>query len=251
MTHMWAGDQTTLADQYDFAWKESMAEYLSYVWEDMTDQTVSVVTANSWKLFGRNAQHFPVPLDKPDLVTYYTDVYGPGPLILFRQLEVQSSRAQVIDALKSVLGTPRALSIDDLVAALQQHTGLDLTTYVATWLKGSGVPAWPRFDLTYTSAATTSTLAIHQLNPTTPNKACKFHVALHGANATDVAMVAVDTMAGGPDQTLSVPTPAFAVTSLVLDPLGECLVFLDVATPRDAPDAIVPWVAPRDLSLAP
>ena len=32
MTHMWAGDQTTIADTYDFVWKESMAEYLAYVW---------------------------------------------------------------------------------------------------------------------------------------------------------------------------------------------------------------------------
>src|SRR5580704_6365101 len=46
MTHMWAGDQTTLAGQYDFAWKESMAEYLAFVWEDMNDTTISTKTGD-------------------------------------------------------------------------------------------------------------------------------------------------------------------------------------------------------------
>src|SRR5690606_23155931 len=30
IAHQWAGDQTTLADTYDFVWKEAMAEYLVY-----------------------------------------------------------------------------------------------------------------------------------------------------------------------------------------------------------------------------
>lgn len=232
IAHMWAGDQTTLAGTYDFVWKESMAEYLSFVWEDTSSPTAGLVTAGAWKGFAAGARYFPVPADKPDLFAYYGDVYGPGPMILFRQLEVMSSRAQVLAAIKSVLGHPHALTVDELVAALARETGLDLTAYARAWIHGSGAPAWPSFALVFTAATGTSTLAVHQTNPSVERRGCKFHVALHGAAADQVALVVVDTFAGGADQTLTVPTPAFAVTSLVLDPLDECLVYLASSSPR-------------------
>jgi aminopeptidase N len=250
MAHMWAGDQTTLAGSIDFAWKEAMAEYLSYVWEDMNDAAVASTTAAAWKLFGSTAKFYAVPQDTPapELITYYGDVYGPGPMILFRQLEVMSSRAQVIAALQSLLGTPHAISIDDVLAALATKTGIDLSGYRKAWLENSGAPKWPQIDLTYTAAATT-TLAIHDVTAQTPYKGCKFHVALHGANATDVALVAIDTFGGGPDQTIVVQPPAFPVTSLEIDPLHECLVFLGVSSPRTLPvvpsRVARPWVAVR------
>src|SRR5207302_393771 len=77
MAHMWAGDQTTLAGTYDFVWKESMAEYLSYVWEDMNVPTIGDVTAGAWKGFGQTAMYYPVPGGEPALFDYYGDVYGP------------------------------------------------------------------------------------------------------------------------------------------------------------------------------
>src|SRR5205085_70813 len=128
-----------------------------------------------------------------DLLAYYGDVYGPGPMILFHQLEVMTSRAQVIAAIQDVLGSPHALSVDTLVAALAQHTGMDLTAYVSGWLRGSGPPAWPRFDVTFTAGTGTSTLALHQTNATATPRGCRFHVALNGATADEVAMIAVDT----------------------------------------------------------
>jgi aminopeptidase N len=239
MTHMWAGDQTTIADTYDFVWKESMAEYLTYVWENMNDVAVSGTTSNVWKSDASAAQHWPVPMDQPQLFDYYGDVYGPGPMVLFRQLEVMTSRAQVIAAIKSVLGHEHALSVDDLVAALSRETGLDLTTYVQTWIKGSGAPNWPQFALTYTPGQ----LVVHEMTPTVPPRGCMFHVALHGANATDIVKVAVDTFHNGTDQTLPVAAPAFAVTKLEIDPDHECLVYLGSESPRVAPHQ--PWVAPR------
>jgi len=245
MTHMWAGDQTTLAGTYDFVWKESMAEYLSYVWEDMQSPATGATTAHAWKVFAGQASNFyPVPLDHPELFSYYSQVYGPGPMVLFRQLEVMSSRAQVLAAIKSVLGQPHALAVSDLIAALQQNTGIDLTQYAQAWITGTGAPSWPRFFLQFTAGTGTSSLLVHQINPGSVPRGCKFHVALHGALISDVAMVAVDTFANGSDQTLSVPTPAFTVASIEIDPLNECLVFLDSSSPIIAP-VTEPWVAPN------
>jgi hypothetical protein len=43
---------------------------------------------------------------------------------------------------------------------------------------------------------------------------------------------------------IAVPAPAFTVTTMELDPLNECLVFLDSQTPRPVPRN--PWVAAPD-----
>ena len=215
----------------------------------MNDPTVSIITAYVWKTDSAPAKYFPVPMDKPDLFTYYGDVYGPGPMVLFHKLEVMTSRAQVLAAIQMVIGQPHALSVDDLLAALTQTTGLDLTTYTAAWIKGSGVPTWPQLALTYTDAPTTSSLAIHQTNATSttvPN-GCKLQDKLHGANTTDTQSVAVDTFTNGVEQTLQVPTPTFPVTSLELDPAHECLVFLSSSSPRTAPRPH-PWVSPRAIN---
>jgi aminopeptidase N len=250
ITHMWAGDQTTLGGTYDFVWKESMAEYLAYVWEDMQAPATAATTAHAWKVFGGAATYYPVPLDHPDLFTYYSQVYGPGPMVLFRQLEVMSSRAQVLAAIQSVLGQPRALSVDDLIAALQRETGLDLSQYAAAWIEGSGPPSWPRFFLQYTAGPGTSSLFVHQVNPGARPRGCRFHVALHGASLDEVALVAVDTFASGTDQTLQLPTPTFTVTSIEIDPLSECLVYLDSSSPREVPVAEA-WLAPDAVQPGP
>jgi aminopeptidase N len=245
MAHQWAGDQTTLADTYDFVWKESMAEYLSYVYEDMKNPAFAAGTAAGWKSGGAQARYFPVPLGKPALFDYYGDVYGPGPMILFRQLEVQSSRQQVLAALKSVLGQPHTLSVDELVAALQRETGIDLTDYTAAWIKGTGAPLWPRFSATFTPGAGTSHFLLHQLNPSGKPRACKFHVALNGANADETTSLPID-FHDGADVNVDLPTPAFTVTSIQLDPATECMVFLDSSMPRTR---VNPWLSARGRAL--
>ncbi|HEY1556932.1 MAG TPA: M1 family aminopeptidase, partial [Kofleriaceae bacterium] len=244
MTHMWAGDQTTLAGTYDFVWKESMAEYLAYVWEDMQDPATGATTAAAWKKFGNGDIYYPVPDDHPELFDYYSSVYGPGPMILFRQLEVMSSRAAVLAGIQSLLGHPHAISVDDVVAALQASTGIDLTAYKTGWIEGTGNPAWPRLQLAFTpdTGTGTSSLAIVVSNPSATVRPCKFHVALDGANPGEQALVAIDATAGFAQTITDVPTPGFAVTSLELDPASECLVYLDSATPSVAPGAA--WVAP-------
>ncbi len=250
ITHMWAGDQTTLAGLYDFVWKESMAEYLTYVYEDMTSPGKNgVQTAGVWKLSGQGAQYWPVPMDEPALFDFYGDVYGPGPMVLFRQLEVMTSREQVLAAIKMLLGHAHAIGVDDVIAALEASTGQDLDAYVAAWIKGSGKPDWPRYSLVYTAA--TSTLVLDQLNEKANARGCKFHVALKGAAMTDVQLVEVDTRTNV-DQSIVVPAPAFTVTSLQLDPLNECLVYAASTSPRTNersadPDVVRlrPWLGSR------
>jgi aminopeptidase N len=241
IAHQWAGDETTLADTYDFVWKEAMAEYLSYVYEDTVDARTALTTAQAWKTFSGGARFYPVPEDRPELFDYYGDVYGPGPMVLFRQLEVLSSREQVMAAIRSVLGTQRSLSVDELLAALATSTGLDLTAYTDAWIRGSGAPEYPRFTTQLTVGAKTSTLAVQQTNPN--GKTCKFHVGLFGANPTvDVVHVEVDTFRNGIDQVVTFPTPGFAVTQTVVDSLRECLVFSSGFAPAARSH---PWLSGR------
>jgi aminopeptidase N len=258
IVHMWAGDQTTLASTYDFVWKEAMAEYLTYVWEDMNDPIVARRTAGAWKGFSMSSAYYPVPMNMPALFDYYGHVYGPGPMILFRQLEVLTSRAQVLAAIQMVLGTQRALSVDEVVAALESSTGIELDAYVAAWLRGSEAPDWPRYHVTFTQAPGTSTLALDQLNEKPNKRGCKFKVALHGAGASEVQLVSIDTFTGTADQTLGVPTPSFTVTAISLDPDAECLVYLVSSTPRSSSSSSAlhtvsghPWLSERARPIAP
>lgn len=235
MTHMWAGDQTTIASTYDFVWKESMAEYLSFVYESMTDPTVGARTSEIWKLDSQVAKYWPVPMDQPELFDYYGDVYGPGPMVLFRQLEVLTSRDQVLAALQMVLGQQRALSVDELLAALSTSTGLDLTDYANAWIKGTGRPNWPTVATTWhpgAAAGDPGSLDVVVTSHSTTPRGCKFHVAL-GDDGTNAIEVAVDTFHNGQTQSIAVPTPAFTVTKIGLDPEHECLVFPAAATARE------------------
>lgn len=245
IAHQWAGDQTTLAGTYEFVWKEAMAEYLTFLYEAQADPPAATATAAAWKQFAAGARFHPVPDEQPELFTYYGDVYGQGPMILFRQLEVLSSRAQVIAALQRVLGAPRALSVAEVVTALEATTGLDLADYAAAWIYGAGAPVWPRVATTFTPGATTSQLAVTVSGGT--DRRCKFHVALDGDDGARV-LVAVDTFRGDLAQTIAVPTPAFEVRRVVLDPLSECLVQpAALAAPAPAPDHH-PWRSARALT---
>lgn len=220
MTHMWAGDQTTIAATYDFVWKESMAEYLSFVYEDMTDPAAALATSGIWKADGQAARYWPVPTDQPALFAYYGDTYGPGPMVLFRQLEALTSRAAVIGALKKVLGQERALSVDELLMELSASTGLDLTDYAKGWIRGAGAPAWPKVAASYTAGN------LHLDITDGEHRGCKFHVALSdgGANTIEVEVNTFANNAPSFDLTVT-PAPSFTVSRIDLDPDHECLVF--------------------------
>ncbi|MEZ4404349.1 MAG: M1 family aminopeptidase [Kofleriaceae bacterium] len=245
LAHQWAGDQTTLATTYDFVWKEAMAEYLAFVYEDATEPATALATARAWKSFAVGAGFYPVPEDapRPTLLTYYGEVYGPGPMILFRQIEAMSSRAAVIAALQTLLGQERVLSVDDVVAALEASTGLDLATYVDVWIRGSGAPAWPTFRLTVSGTAPDEQLTVTETTPGGVLHGCDFSVEVRGANADEVHKVWI---ARGVDGTAAVTVPTgvpWPTVTTVLDVDAQCLAYRDntiVAAPRHPP-GWTPW----------
>ena len=240
IVHQWAGDQTTLKDTYDFVWKEAMAEYLTYVYEDMQDPAKALQTARYWKSAAQSAAYFPVPGDKPALIAYYGDVYGAGPMILFHQIEGMYGRDKVIAALQMVLGKAHAIGVSDVIAALEQSTGASLADYAAAWVHGSGAPDWPKYNVTFTPGTTEGTLTLTMMNKKAKPRGCMFKVALEGANTGESYLIDVDTRTNE-DQTRTVPQLGFTVTKVTLDPYAECLVYKASGTPRVIRQN--PWVS--------
>lgn len=251
LAHQWAGDQTTIADTYDFVWKEAMAEYLAFVYEDETEPAVGLATARAWKQFAVGAGYFPVPEDepRPTLLQYYGEVYGPGPMILFRQLEALSSRAAVITALQQVLGQPRALSVAEVLAALETSTGLDLDQYADVWIRGSGRPTWPSFRVTVNGTEPAQTVTVEETTAGGQLHGCNFSIGLLGASGES----AKAWIERGVDGVASVTVPTgvtWRVTTTILDIDAQCLAFnATTAAPAPRhPDGWSPW---RTATLIP
>lgn len=226
IAHQWAGDQTTLASERDFVWKEAMAEYLAFVYEaENVSAERGVETLRRWRDAAARAERYPVPDEALPLVDYYGSAYGPGPMILFRQIEVLSSRRQVMAALRALLGRERALSLDEVRAALEASTGLPLDAYLRAWLRGAGAPSWPAVDARYAPAAgggVTVTVGVQTRDNVL--RPCAFHVRLtgEGDQRLDVPMrIGLD---GALPQPVTVK-PTFTVTGVVVDPSYEALVF--------------------------
>ncbi len=244
--HQWAGDQTTLAGTYDFVWKEAMAEYLSYVHEDETNPTEGLITARAWKSFAQGAAYFPVPEDavRPTLLDYYGEVYGPGPMILFRQLESLSSRPAVLAGIAMVLGSERALSVDEVQAALEVSTGLDLDRYFDTWIRGAGAPVWPTFRVEITGTAPDQQLVVTETTPGGVLHGCTFAVAITGAGINERGKVTSARGVNGVAVTTAPTGVTWTVTGTTLDPEAQCLAYAAAspiaATPRHPP-GWSPW----------
>ncbi len=115
--HQWAGDRSTIATSSDFAWKEATAEYLAYVFED--EQRPPIEAAASleyWAGISLQSTYYPRPTDDPPpaVQDFYGDVYGPGPMVFYVQLESLLGRKAVLDGIKLFLATPGARSVADL-----------------------------------------------------------------------------------------------------------------------------------------
>ena len=250
IAHQWAGDETTLADTYDFVWKESMAEYLSYVYEDEQNPNEALISARAWKSFAQGAAYYPVPEDapRPALLDYYGEVYGPGPMILFRQLETLSSRQQVLAGIAMVLGSERALSVDEVQAALEATTALDLDRYFDTWVRGSGAPVWPTFRVEITGTAPSQQVVVTETTPGGTLHGCNFSIGLSGAGIGESAKVMVPRGVNGV-AVATVPTGvSWAVTSTVLDPDATCLAYpMTFTAPPRHPRGWTPWAGSRSL----
>jgi aminopeptidase N len=254
IAHQWAGDQTTLASTYDFVWKEAMAEYLVYVHKD---EFVSVPrarkTLTAWKGFSRNSDFHLVPGEEPPLLDYYGDVYGPGPMILFKQLEALFDRASVMQALSDLLGQPRAIGVVDVKIALEEATGANLDAYFEAWVYGEGVPAWPEFAVTTEAAGDGTLVRVSQMNAELGLYGCAFDIALDGAEPEQELRVAVNLGPEGMATWSTTATPTFEVTGFRFDPDHQCLGTLATSearqVPRD-PKYMQPWVAPAYKRVA-
>ncbi|MEJ7729707.1 MAG: M1 family aminopeptidase [Polyangiaceae bacterium] len=151
--HQWAGDRSTLATTQDFAWKEATAEYLAYVFED--EQRPPAEAASSleyWDLISLQAVWHVRPTDMPapEAYEFYGDVYGPGPMLLYVQLEALLGRDAVLAGIAAFLDQPGARSVDDLRVALEAESGADLAAYFDAWVVGSGAPTYPSFTVVAT-----------------------------------------------------------------------------------------------------
>jgi aminopeptidase N len=170
-------------------------------------------------------------------------------MILFHQIEQLSSRDQVLAALHALLGSPDAIGVADVEAALEQSTGLDLQAYFAAWMKGAGAPVWPKVDATWVPAPQPPGGALHVsvVNATAiGGKTCKFDVELRDAAGASALRVSVDTFRDGNDQSFTISDQGFTVSTVVLDPDAKCLVYpASTAFTPHAPDWS-PWRSPRN-----
>lgn len=245
LVHQWAGDQTTLAGVYDFVWKEAMAEYLTFVYEDeQVAESTGRATALGWKRSAGFAQYYPVPAEEPALIDFYGDVYGPGPMILFRQIEAMYGREAVLSALAGLLGQTRALSVAEVEDALTAATGADLSNYFDTWLYGEGTPVMPSFSLMYTQAGDGA--LSYRLAQVEPEElmGCAFAIHLTGDATGDIAEIWIDLGPDGSAEVMGEAEPGFAVTGWTIDPHGHCLVKKHSATSARIEQPYRPWLAP-------
>jgi len=248
LTHMWAGDETTLADTYDFTWKEAMAEYLSFVFEDeQIGEATALSTARSWRSGAASAEFYPVPGEKPALLDYYGDVYGAGPMVLFRQLEALYDRDTVLSALQLLLGEQRAIGVADVKAALEQTTGADLTGYFDKWVYGTGAPTWPHVNVAVADNGDgTVTVTVDQVAQGDGYYGMAFFVRLTGDNDGEEQDVWIDFGVDGSPSASATVTPGFVVTGHTVDPLAHSLAQENGAAARAADDAVgtefrLPW----------
>jgi aminopeptidase N len=247
LAHQWAGDQTTLTTTYDFVWKEAMAEYLTFVFEDeQLDGNAGFLTAAAWKQFSSAAEFYPVPGEQPQLLDYYGDVYGPGPMILFRQIEALFSREHVIAALKTVLGQERAIGMTDVQAALEESTGADLSGYFDAWIYGEGAPVWPRFQVSAAPTANPGEVAVtvRQENVEQGLYGCAFAIELRGLEEGQIHELWFDLgVDGNPELTVNA-TPGFDIDRWVFDARRTTLALEAIPQATDAaPIRRNPWVA--------
>jgi len=228
--HQWSGDRSTIATALDFVWKEATVEYLSYVFEDEHRPAAEAAASlDYWDTISLQSDHYPRPTDDPapSVETFYGDVYGPGPMVLYVQLETMFGRQAVLDGIKSFLAEPGARSVADLQAALAKSAGQDLGAYFDAWVFGKGKPEWPTFAISTTQAGDQVTVTVTQQNASGKLYGCKVDVEVDGA--TQKVVATVDYGAAPKDATATATvTLAEPVMGTALDP-GHRLVARDAS----------------------
>ena len=184
--HQYSGDRTTLASTSDFVWKEAIAEYLAYVFEDEhRPAEEAIATRTYWDSIATSAEHRPRPTDGPAVQDFYVDVYGPGPMVLFLQLEPLIGRPAVLKGIQGFLSRAGARSVDDLRVELEKAASKDLVRYFEAWVVGPGAPEWPKFDVT-TQEQSGGLLAVTvtQNNPSGRIYGCQVDIDINGKRAS-------------------------------------------------------------------
>jgi aminopeptidase N len=240
IAHHWAGNRTTLAHTLDFAWKEAIAEYLSYVFEEERRPTAEAISARKlWHDIGGGASYPVRPLDDPEvpLSVWANTGYGSGPMTLFIQLEPWLGRATLLQAIRSFLAEPGARSVDDLRLALEAASDRSLRRYFDAWVLGRGSPEWPAFHVETTLSGDETLVTVTQSAPVVFPAVVE--VELRGA--TQSARVKLDF---GLEPTSSSTTARAAfdqpVTGIDIDPDNRLLDW-SIASARSAAPPALRW----------
>jgi aminopeptidase N len=190
--HQWAGAYVTPATELDFVWKEAIAEYLTYVFEEeyLGEHEASASRAY-WDSISRWADFHPRPTDDPapSIADFYGDAYGPGPLVLFIQLEPLLGRDTLLAAIQSFVATPGGRSVADLKLVMEQVSGEDLGPYFDAWVFGKGKPAWPRFIAETEQVGSEVTITLTQQSGSSKIYGCAVEVRVDGATSSATGLV--------------------------------------------------------------
>ncbi len=190
--HQWAGDRSTIATTSDFAWKEATAEYLAYVFEDEQRPPAEAAASLAyWASISLQSTYYPRPTDDPPpaVQDFYGDVYGPGPMVFYVQLETLLGREVVLGGIKTFLAKPGALAVADLEKAMEASSGLDLKPYFDVWAFGKGKPEWPTIAVSTAQTGNTVTVTVTQQNASKKLYGCKVEVLVVGATTSATALV--------------------------------------------------------------
>lgn len=224
ITHQWAGDRVTIASDADFVWKEATAEYIPYVFEDeQLGADVGAASRLYWDSISLQSAHYPRPTDDPlpHVSKFYGDVYGPGPMVLYVQLEALIGREAVLAGIQAFLEEPGAKSVDELRAALEGASGKDLKPYFDAWVFGKGTPEWPTLAVETAQDMNTGevTVTVTQVNKSGKLYGCVAEVDVKGASQTVTAKVDFGLAPQSATATAKVTLPpGEAVVDAVLDP---------------------------------
>ncbi|MBZ4411256.1 hypothetical protein K8640_23870 [Myxococcus sp. XM-1-1-1] len=220
VVHQWAGNRTTLSSPFDFVWKEAIAEYLTYRYERLGRPAGEAEQTRAyWDRLARTAAYYPQPEDDPAPVflSFASDVYGTGPMLLFLQLEPLLGENIVLQAIKNFLSVPGDRSVADLRAALEQASGEDLGPYFDAWVYGGGDPDWPFFEVSHALEEGELTLTAVQRSVSGTRYPVSVDVLVEGA--TERRRVTLNYGLSPQSDTLSVTVPfPEPVVQVTVDP---------------------------------
>jgi len=150
MAHMWFGDLVTMKWWQDLWLNESFAEWASYM-----SVSESTQYKHAWTEFNSVRKNWayradqlssthPIAVDMEDLDAVRTNFdgisYAKGASVL-QQLVAHVGRDNFINGLRKYFAKHayKNTELSDLIVELEAASGKDLTTWVATWLRTSGV----------------------------------------------------------------------------------------------------------------